>query len=97
MPQSPVLRFAPSPTGRLHLGNGFSALYSFDAAQRMGGRLLLRVEDIDRNRCRLEHEAALLTDLEWLGLTWERPVRRHSEHMDAYAAALVWLDAEELT
>ena len=97
MPQSPVLRFAPSPTGRLHLGNGFSALYSFDAAQRMGGRFLLRVEDIDRNRCRLEHEAALLADLEWLGLKWEQPVRRQSEHMDDYAGALARLGAEELT
>lgn len=97
MPQSPVLRFAPSPTGLLHLGNGFSALYSFDAARRMGGRFLLRVEDIDRNRCRPEHEAALLADLVWLGLTWERPVRRQSEHMDDYATALARLDAEGLT
>ncbi len=60
MPTAPVLRFAPSPTGRLHLGNGFSALYSFAAAQALGGRFLLRVEDIDQGRCRPEHEAALL-------------------------------------
>ncbi|MDE0727330.1 MAG: tRNA glutamyl-Q(34) synthetase GluQRS [Alphaproteobacteria bacterium] len=93
MPSAPVLRFAPSPTGRLHVGNGFSALYSFAAAQRLGGRFLLRVEDIDQGRCRPEHEAAMLADLAWLGLHWEQPVRRQSEHMADYAAALKTLDA----
>ena len=93
MPSTPVLRFAPSPTGRLHVGNGFSALYSFATAQRLGGRFLLRVEDIDQGRCRPEHEAAMLADLAWLGLHWEQPVRRQSEHMADYAAALKTLDA----
>ena len=93
MPSAPVLRFAPSPTGRLHVGNGFSALYSFAAAQHLGGRFLLRVEDIDQGRCRPEHEAAMLADLAWLGLHWEQPVRRQSEHMADYAAALKTLDA----
>ena len=96
MPSVPILRFAPSPTGRLHLGNGFSALYSFAAAQRLGGRFLLRVEDIDRGRCRRSHEDAMLADLAWLGLEWEQPVRRQSEHMDEYAAALATLDAKGL-
>jgi glutamyl-Q tRNA(Asp) synthetase len=90
--QKTVFRFAPSPTGALHLGNGFSALYSFAAAQTVGGRFLLRVEDIDQGRCRPEHEAAMLADLAWLGLTWETPVRRQSEHMADYAAALATLD-----
>jgi|TARA_B100001964_G_scaffold36830_1_gene39696 glutamyl-Q tRNA(Asp) synthetase len=70
------------------LGNGFSALYSFAAAWRLGGRFLLRVEDIDQTRCRPDHEAAMLADLAWLGLTWEEPVRRQSEHMADYATAL---------
>ncbi|MBT4690670.1 MAG: tRNA glutamyl-Q(34) synthetase GluQRS [Rhodospirillaceae bacterium] len=92
---SPIFRFAPSPTGALHLGNGFSALYSFAAAQATqaaGGRFLLRVEDIDQGRCRPEYEAAMLADLAWLGLVWETPVRRQSEHMADYAAALATLD-----
>ena len=97
MRNSPILRFAPSPTGRLHLGNGFSALYTFDVARRLGGKLLLRIEDIDFDRCRPEYEVALLADLDWLGLTWERPVRRQSEHMDDYAAALARLNEEKLT
>ena len=91
MSPTDVLRFAPSPTGPLHLGNGFSALYSFAAAQRLGGRFLLRVEDIDQTRCRPEHEAAMLADLAWLGLSWEEPVRRQSEHMADYAKALATL------
>jgi glutamyl-Q tRNA(Asp) synthetase len=94
---TPVLRFAPSPTGALHLGNGYSALYSFAAARRLGGRFLLRVEDIDLTRCRPEHEAAMLDDLAWLGLVWEKPVRRQSEHMADYAAALDTLTAAGLT
>lgn len=86
-----VTRFAPSPTGPMHLGNAFSALYAYAAARRVGGRFLLRIEDIDRARCRREHEAALLDDLAWLGLTWERPVLRQSDNMAAYAAALARL------
>jgi len=81
---APVTRFAPSPTGYLHLGHAFSALF----AHRAGGRFLLRIEDIDRGRWRAEFEAAIFEDLAWLGLDWETPVRRQSEHMDDYARAL---------
>lgn len=91
-----VTRFAPSPTGRLHLGHAYSALFAFDAAQREGGRFLLRIEDIDPTRCRSEFEAAIADDLAWLGLTWETPVRRQSEHFPEYAAALDRLAAEGL-
>ncbi|WP_369062471.1 tRNA glutamyl-Q(34) synthetase GluQRS [Caulobacter sp. 73W] len=83
-----VTRFAPSPTGRLHRGHAFSALTAFEAAREAGGRFLLRIEDIDRVRCRPEYEAALLEDLAWLGLSWEQPVRRQSDHMDDFEAAL---------
>jgi glutamyl-Q tRNA(Asp) synthetase len=83
-----VTRFAPSPTGRLHLGHAFSALTAFDAARREGGRFLLRIEDIDQTRCRPEYETALYDDLAWLGLQWETPVRRQSDHFDDYARAL---------
>ncbi len=83
-----VTRFAPSPTGRLHLGHAFSALFAEQAARREGGRFLLRIEDIDRARCRAEFEADNHDDLAWLGLTWETPVRRQSEHLDDYRSAL---------
>lgn len=88
-----VTRFAPSPTGRLHLGHAFAALFAHDAARRAAGRFLLRIEDIDATRCRPEHEVAILDDLAWLGLAWETPVRRQSEHMAEYAHALQRLDA----
>lgn len=86
-------RFAPSPTGLLHLGHAYSALHaaSFVDAAR-GDRFLVRVEDIDRARCRPDFEAAILEDLAWLGLEWARPVRRQSDHMDDYRAALDRLD-----
>lgn len=83
-----VTRFAPSPTGYLHLGHALSALTAFDAARAAGGRFLLRMEDIDHGRARPEFEAAILEDLAWLGVAWEEPVRRQSEHMADYAAAL---------
>lgn len=83
-----VTRFAPSPTGYLHLGHALSALTACDAARAAGGRFLLRIEDIDQGRVRAEYEAAIYEDLTWLGLGWETPVRRQSEHMDDYAAAL---------
>jgi glutamyl-Q tRNA(Asp) synthetase len=83
-----VTRFAPSPTGHLHLGHAHSALLAFRAARQSGGRFLLRIEDIDRARCRAEFEAAILDDLAWLGLAWEQPVRRQSEHFPDYRAAL---------
>jgi glutamyl-Q tRNA(Asp) synthetase len=91
-----VTRFAPSPTGRLHLGHAFSALTAYEAAQAAGGRFLLRIEDIDRPRCRPAFEAAIYEDLAWLGLKWETPVRRQSEHMADYAAALDRLRARGL-
>ena len=84
----PVFRFAPSPNGRLHLGHAYSALLNQRLARRAGGRLLLRVEDIDRERCTRELEAAMLDDLAWLGLRWDGRVRRQSEHFDRYARAL---------
>jgi glutamyl-Q tRNA(Asp) synthetase len=85
---APVFRFAPSPNGHLHLGHALSACLNFDRARQEGGRLLLRIEDIDRARCRDEYEAAIYEDLAWLGLAWETPVRRQSEHFADYAAAL---------
>ncbi|WP_400768690.1 tRNA glutamyl-Q(34) synthetase GluQRS [Methylosinus sporium] len=88
-----VFRFAPSPNGYLHLGHAYSALLGFDLARREGGRFLLRIEDIDQGRARPEFEAAIYEDLAWLGLVWEEPVRRQSEHLDDYAAALAKLDA----
>lgn len=83
-----VTRFAPSPTGRLHLGHAFSALFAFDVARAGGGRFLLRVEDIDPGRCREDFVQGIEADLLWLGLDWEHPVRHQSEHMDDYRAAL---------
>ncbi|MGY8993269.1 MAG: glutamate--tRNA ligase family protein, partial [Rhodospirillales bacterium] len=87
-----VTRFAPSPTGHLHLGHAFAALFAEKMAREHGGRFLLRIEDIDPGRCRAEFETSLLDDLAWLGLTWERPVRRQSEHMSDYASALKQLE-----
>jgi glutamyl-Q tRNA(Asp) synthetase len=87
----PVFRFAPSPNGRLHLGHAYSALLNDDFARRFGGRFLLRIEDIDVTRCRPEFEAAIHDDLAWLGLTWEVPVRRQSEHLDDYSTAFLKL------
>ncbi|GLQ05331.1 tRNA glutamyl-Q(34) synthetase GluQRS [Sneathiella chinensis] len=80
-----VTRFAPSPTGYLHVGHAYSASLAWRLAQESDGYFLLRMEDIDQTRCRPEFEAALLEDLAWLGLTWEQPVRRQSEHLDDYA------------
>lgn len=89
---SGVFRFAPSPNGYLHLGHAFSALTNFAAAQAADGRFLLRIEDIDQTRSRPEYEAAIYEDLAWLGIRWEEPVRRQSEHMGDYAKALELLD-----
>ena len=83
-----VTRFAPSPTGYLHLGHAFSALTAFDAARAAAGRFVLRIEDTDQTRCRPEFDAAILEDLGWLGIAWENPVRRQHEHMGEYEAAL---------
>jgi len=91
-----TFRFAPSPNGELHLGHAYSALLNQQMAARAGGRLLLRIEDIDITRCTPQFEAGIFRDLEWLGLHWERPVRRQSEHFAEYQAVLDRLIAEEL-
>jgi glutamyl-Q tRNA(Asp) synthetase len=88
----PVFRFAPSPNGYLHLGHALSALLNFEMARAAGGRLLLRIEDIDAARCRPEYEQAIYEDLGWLGMSWEEPVRRQSAHFDDYRAVLAVLD-----
>ena len=98
-PEAPGFRtrFAPSPTGLLHLGHAFSALTAWSLARAAGGTFLLRIEDTDLARCRPEYEAAILDDLRWLGLAWPEPVLRQSEHLPRYAAALDRLSAMGLT
>ena len=93
---TPVFRFAPSPNGFLHLGHALSALINFDMARTMGGRFLVRIEDIDETRCRPHYEAAIYEDLAWLGIAWEEPVRRQTEHLDDARGALRRLEAEGL-
>jgi glutamyl-Q tRNA(Asp) synthetase len=92
----PVFRFAPSPNGYLHLGHAYSAWLNFDLARQAGGRLLLRIEDIDTTRCKPEFEAAIYRDLAWLGISWETPVRRQSEHLADYRDAVKKLAAQGL-
>jgi glutamyl-Q tRNA(Asp) synthetase len=89
----PVFRFAPSPNGYLHLGHALSALLNAEMARAAGGGLLLRIEDIDQTRCRPDYEAAIQEDVAWLGLAFEQPVRRQSDHLDDYRAAIASLDA----
>jgi glutamyl-Q tRNA(Asp) synthetase len=89
-------RFAPSPTGLLHLGHAYSAMLAHDMAQREGGEFQLRIEDIDRQRSKPEWEAAIYDDLKWLGLTWETPVMRQSERLDDYSKALDGLWSRDL-
>ncbi len=83
-----ITRFAPSPTGHLHLGHAFSAMQAFDTARAAGGTCLLRIEDIDTTRCTPDFEMAVIEDLEWLGFDWPQPVRRQSDHFADYRAAL---------
>jgi glutamyl-Q tRNA(Asp) synthetase len=92
----PVFRFAPSPNGALHLGHAYSAMLNHDMAREAGGRFLLRIEDIDTGRSTAEFEQAVYDDLHWLGLTWQEPVRRQSEHFDDYRFALESLADEGL-
>jgi glutamyl-Q tRNA(Asp) synthetase len=92
----PVFRFAPSPNGALHLGHALSALLNQEFAERMGGRLLVRIEDIDPTRCRPHLIAPMLADLAWLGLNWERPERRQSHHLGDYQTALQRLATDGL-
>ena len=91
-----ILRFAPSPNGYLHLGHAYSALLNHDMARDLGGRLLLRIEDIDVSRCRPEYEAAIYQDLGWLGISCDTNVRRQSEQFDDYRTALAKLEAQGL-
>lgn len=91
-----VTRFAPSPTGRLHRGHAFAALTAWRAAREVGGRFLLRIEDIDPTRCKPAFEDAIVEDLTWLGLAWDGPVRRQSEHLADYAAVIAALDGRGL-
>ncbi|MGX8272788.1 tRNA glutamyl-Q(34) synthetase GluQRS [Brevundimonas diminuta] len=89
-------RFAPSPTGRLHKGHAFSALTAWRGAKAADGRFVLRIEDIDPTRCRPEFEAGIYEDLAWLGLDWETPVRRQSDHLADHAAVVEALDRRGL-
>ena len=91
-----ITRFAPSPSGELHLGHAFAALFAANAAGEASGRFLLRIEDIDAGRCREPFVAAIAADLAWLGLHWEQPVRRQSRHLEDYRAALQRLSAMDL-
>jgi glutamyl-Q tRNA(Asp) synthetase len=93
---TPIFRFAPSPNGYLHLGHAYSALLNADMARAVSGRLLLRIEDIDPQRCRPEYETAIYEDLRWLGVTWEEPIRRQSENFPDYRAAVAKLEADGL-
>ncbi|MGB0683481.1 MAG: tRNA glutamyl-Q(34) synthetase GluQRS [Magnetovibrionaceae bacterium] len=91
-----ITRFAPSPTGELHLGHAYSALFSEKAARDAGGRFLLRIEDIDRTRCKPGFEVALLEILAWLGISWDEQPRRQSDHLEDYQATLVSLAERDL-
>ena len=91
-----VTRFAPSPTGLLHLGHAAAALHGWRAARQAGGRFLLRLEDIDPTRCRPEYAAAIEEDLHWLGLDWDGPVRVQSRHFAEYRTTLAGLEARGL-
>ncbi|MBL4893775.1 MAG: tRNA glutamyl-Q(34) synthetase GluQRS [Emcibacter sp.] len=95
-PSQIITRFAPSPTGYLHLGHAYSAKRAHDFAKEQGGRFLLRIEDIDTGRCKPAYEQAIYEDLAWVGLTWETPVRRQSEHSNDYQQALKVLDQQGL-
>lgn len=92
----PVTRFAPSPTGRLHLGHAYSALFAYHKIYATGGKFILRIEDIDPERCKPEFEAGIYEDLRWLGLTWEMPVRLQSKFIADYEEALSKLHAQDL-
>ena len=96
LPPQIITRFAPSPTGHLHLGHAYSARRAHDFALAHGGKFLLRIEDIDQGRCKPDYEDAIYEDLAWLGLKWETPVRRQSDHMDDYTAALDILAEKDL-
>ena len=94
--RQPVFRFAPSPNGELHLGHALSAMLNSEWAARTDGRFLLRIEDIDLERCTPEYEQGIYDDLAWLGIGWEKPPRRQSEHFAEYKTVLDLLIREEL-
>lgn len=96
MTDTPTLRFAPSPNGPLHLGHALSALDGFDMAKRFGGRFLVRIEDIDVARCRVEYVTGIFEDLKWLGLSWEEPVLFQSQHFNVYTDVAAWLETQGL-
>jgi glutamyl-Q tRNA(Asp) synthetase len=96
LPDIPILRFAPSPTGRLHMGNMYSALYIHEVAKTLGGKALLRIEDIDTTRCRNDYKTAMLDDLSWAGFSWQGEVRQQSQHMNTYEAYLTQLKDNDL-
>jgi glutamyl-Q tRNA(Asp) synthetase len=96
LPRASIFRFAPTPNGRLHLGHAYSALRNAALRAQRGGRLLLRIEDVDPTRCRPEFETAILYDLAWLGLEFEAPPRRQSDHLIDYAAAFDALQSRGL-
>jgi len=91
-----VTRFAPSPTGPLHLGHAYSAILAHDMARAAGGRFLLRMEDTDLDRCKPEYDALIQTDLAWLGLAWDGPILRQSKHIAGYTARLEPLEGKGL-
>lgn len=91
-----VTRFAPSPTGQLHLGSAHAALFAWTKAREAGGRFLLRIEDIDTQRCRPEFTAGIVEDLAWLGLDWDGPIRVQTEHLGQYDAVITNLVARGL-
>ena len=97
MPENKIAtRFAPSPSGHLHLGHAYSAMFAENAALEQDGRFLLRMENIDHSRCKPVYEKSIKDDLEWLGLNWEKPVRRQSDHIDDYKAVLETLNQKEI-
>lgn len=97
MQSAETTRFAPSPTGELHLGHAWSAHFAHDAARATGGRFLVRIEDLDKDRCQARYAAAILADLDWLGLAWDGPVRYQSQHLPVYRTALKALTEQGLT
>ena len=91
-----VTRFAPSPSGQLHLGHAYTALFAWKLAKRSNGKFILRIEDIDTGRCNAQFEKEIFEDLEWLGIEWDEPVMRQSERAQAYKSALDSLIEKQL-
>ena len=96
MSKTATTRFAPSPTGHLHIGHVYSALFAWNIAKKTKGRFILRIEDIDTTRCKRHFEEAIYEDLAWLGLDWEKPVRRQSDNISDYAIAVAKLERSGL-